>query len=82
MKIISGIHAGREVELVSALDAVVTVRFVSGPVRMPFPVEPTDLDMSPEEWGVLSNLGGTENLTRWYGYDIATEKVVEVIPHG
>jgi hypothetical protein len=74
------ISSGYEVELVDAIDRDVTVRVISqGSLAV---VRPTDLSMSPTEWGVLSNLGGTENLTRWYGYDIGTNTVVEVVPGG
>jgi hypothetical protein len=82
MKILTGMYAGREVELVGALDRVVTVRLTGTQFETIVPAAPTDLDMTPEEWGVLSNLGGTENLTRWYGYDIGFGRVVEVVPDG
>lgn len=74
------IGSGREVTLVDALDRDVTVKVVgTGELVV---ARPTELAMSPTEWGVLSNLGGTENLTRWYGYDIGVEQVVEVVPGG
>ena len=77
MKLLS---SGNEVVLVGAIDDQVTVRVKrTGSVVI---VQPTNLAMTPEEWGVLSNLGGTENLTRWYGYDYPNRAVVEVVPHG
>lgn len=75
MKLIS---TGRTVDLVSALDREVTVKVRT--TKALVTVAPTALQMSPEEWGVLSNLGGTENLTRWYGYDYPNRAVVEVVP--
>jgi len=77
MKLLS---TGNDVVLVTAIDDQVTVRVKRTGALVT--AAPDALAMSPEEWGVLSNLGGTENLTRWYGYDIAAEKVVEVVAHG
>jgi hypothetical protein len=74
MKLLS---TGREVVLVSAIDDQVTVR-LKGATPTLVTVEPTGLVMTPEEWGVLSNLGGTENLTRWFGYDYPNRAVVDV----
>lgn len=79
MKILTGLHAGRRVELVSALDRVVQVKILDARYPQVVPVAPTELEMSPIEWGALSNLGGTGNLTRWYGYDYPARKVVEVV---
>jgi hypothetical protein len=73
------LSTGREVVLVSAIDREVTVR-TKGANPVLVTVEPVGLKMSPEEWGVLSNLGGTENLTRWYGYDYPNREVVTVVP--
>lgn len=75
MKLLS---TGNDVVLVGALNRDVDVRVKRTGALVT--VAPTALQMSPEEWGVLSNLGGTENLTRFYGYDYPNRAVVEVIP--
>jgi hypothetical protein len=77
MKLISN---GSDVVLVTAIDRDVTVRVKRTGALVT--TTPDGLRMSPEEWGVLSNFGGTENLTRWYGYDIGQREVVEVVPGG